>query len=175
MLRPLLAVLALALCALQAIAIPINILPAVAQDQTQLAIMPPLPNVASSAPSAPPVLHDKRYYYPETQPDEDELEAFLKEKSMREAGFVSAPPAQSTQFLLKQKVHNSLPDADADAPIAVPMHPSTLSSPTSSARAIITYRWENISGDLWPPFSFFVVASALVCMFTIVRGIRSKT
>lgn len=171
MLRLLLAV--LALCALQAIAIPINILPSVAQDQTQLAIMPPVPNVASSAPSAPPVLHDKRYFYPETQPDEDELEAFLKEKSMREAGFVSAPPAQSTQFSLKQKLHNSLPDADA--PIAVPMHPSTLSSPKSSARAIITYRWENMSGDLWPPFSFFIVASALVCMFTIVRGMRSKT
>lgn len=174
----------LALCAFQDIAVasPIKNLPTVAHELPQLPISPPMPNDALSTPSTTPPQHDKRYYYPETLPDEDELEAVLKEQSLREAGFVSAP-AQSAQFSLKQKqkqtqtqtqsqkLHNS---PDAEPPIPEPMHPSPQTSPKSAGRAIITYRWEKVP-DLWPPFSFFFIASALVCMFTILRGVRSKT
>jgi len=168
--------LALLLFAIHSAAIAIPKVPN--SDSSQIAI--PAPEKAASFASPANQIHDKRYYYPETLPDEDELEVLLREKSMREAGFVSTSSVSSvpknTQLSRKQKLHKSLPDSDA--PIPVPAHPSSAYLDFESREmghfAVITYRWGH-APVLWPPFGFFVVCSVVVCFFTILRGIRAKT
>jgi hypothetical protein len=167
--------LALLLFAIHSVAIAI---PKISSpDSVQTAI--PTPEKAASFASPAHQLLTKRYYYPETLPDEDELEVLLREKSMREAGFVSTSSAsfapEKPQLSQKQKLHKPLPDSDA--PIPVPTHPNNayLDSESGEGQSSkIKYRWEHVP-VLWPPFGFFVVASVVVCFFTILRGVRSKT
>ncbi|KAJ5851545.1 uncharacterized protein N7529_010930 [Penicillium soppii] len=169
--------LALLLFAIHSAAIAIPKVPSDAS--VQIAII--APEKAGSFPPPTSQIHEKRYYYLETVPDEDELEVLLKEKTMREAGFVSTSPEsstpQSTHFSQKQKLHNSPPDPEA--PITSPMHPSAgvhldSGSREQPHRLVITYRWEHAT-ILWPPFGFFVVGSAVVCFVTILRSVRAKT
>ena len=138
--------LTLALCILHVLAIPIQIL---SPETTQLAIQAP------SVQPVPPT-HDKRYYYPETLPDEDELESLhkAKEQAMREAGLSSPKSEMKTQ--MQMQMHNS----DVDAPITVPVHP------VLDSRSLPIYHC--------PPWEFFFVASGVVCAFTIIRGIRKS-
>lgn len=71
-------------------------------------------------------------------------------------------------------VHNSdagdaNANADSDAPIAVPVHPSA-----HLCRSLRMYHWQDATAFL-PQWQFFALASAVVCVFTIIRGIGSKT
>jgi hypothetical protein len=169
------------LFAIQSTAIPILTQPN--PDSTQLAIT--ATTSTPTAPKAPSSYHeikyDKRYYYPETLPDEEEIDALLREKSMREAGFVTSSPSSSPQnqnalHFSQKQLQQSLPHPGAPGSA----HPSTNPSahlrpdPRGTRYAVITYRWEN-SMTYWPPLLFFILMSAVVCLHTIVRGIRAKT
>jgi hypothetical protein len=166
--------LTLLLFAIQSAAIAI---PKVASsDSVQIAIVP---DKAASSPSPATQILNSRYYYPETLPDEDELEVLLRERILREAGFVSTPSAsfapENTQLSQQQKLHKSLPELEA--PISVPEHPDNAYSDSESdegCSSVITYRWAH-EPALWPPVGFFVVGSVVVCVVTIVRGVRAKT
>ena len=147
------------------------------------AIAIPTPEHTPSFSSPANQIHDKRFYYPETLPDEDELEVLLIEKSMRETGFVSTSSAssspQSVQLAPKQKLHKSRPDPDVPNP--VPMHPSSVyleyldsESHDMGHSDVIPYRSDYASA-MCLPFGIFVVCSVFVCFLTITRGVLAKT
>lgn len=166
--------LALLLFAVQSTAIAIP--KTTSSGSVQIAIVP---EKTASSPSPATQILNRRYYYPETLPDEDELEVLLREKILREAGFVSTPSVsftpENTQSPQQQKLHTSL--SDLEAPIPVPEHPDNAYSDSESdegCSSVITYRWAH-EPALWPPVGFFVVGSVVVCVVTIVRGVRAKT
>lgn len=129
--------------------------------------LPIIQNTAiASNPSTPPELHDKRFFFPETLPDQDELEIALKDTAMREAGFIPSSkrePGLGSDPQNPAKLQKSLPDADAKigtgASAQKPCNwPTYIEAVTSES-------------PIWPPFWFFVVGAAIVCCSTVLRGI----
>ncbi|KAJ5360718.1 hypothetical protein N7517_009909 [Penicillium concentricum] len=130
--------------------------------------------------------HNKRYYFPETLPDRDELGAMLKETAIREAGFVhSSTPSKSKSGPVhnsETELQKSLPNPDVA--IGTPAKPDRYAQDTKLKLSLShsESRLEESAVTLesndypiyWPPFGFFVVSAAIVCFFTILRGIRTK-
>ncbi|EKV10965.1 hypothetical protein Pdw03_7365 [Penicillium digitatum] len=141
-------------------------------------------------------VYNKRYDFLKTLPDEDELAAMLKETAMREAGFVfSSNPPRSTpgdrskdhKMETKTELQNLLPDPET----AIGTDASTQPQPdrdisqdtklNQSQSQLQSHRTESVMGALasddhriyWPPVGFFVVSAAIVCCFTVLRGIRA--
>ncbi|KAJ5958253.1 uncharacterized protein N7479_005403 [Penicillium vulpinum] len=141
---------------------------------------------------------NKRYYFPETLPDQDELEAMLKETAMREAGFVpsSNPPSKlqpeskhkimetETETELQLSLPNPDPAIGTDAAVkqdryahqnTKPKKSKSKSHSHSHLKDSIVDAFESDDYPIyWPPFGFFVISAAIVCFFTILRGIRAK-
>ncbi|KXG49699.1 uncharacterized protein PGRI_056670 [Penicillium griseofulvum] len=124
--------------------------------------------------------HDKRYYFPETLPDQDELEAMLKE-TMREAGFIpSSKPVTESEHKTNTELRYALPNTDAVIGTATPATPAyTQDTKLSQSQSILKEPIMAILGSdgyptYWPPFGFFVISAAIVCFFTVLRGIRAK-
>ncbi|KAJ5512249.1 hypothetical protein N7463_001801 [Penicillium fimorum] len=147
--------------------------------------------VALPTPSENPIAsnslasHNKRYYFPETLPDQDELEAILKETAMREAGFVhSSTPSNMESgpvHKMETELEKSLPNPDAAIDTA-PANPDRYTQDTklkqsyfqsSLKESLVTLESDDYP-IYWPPFGFFVVAAAIVCFFTLLKGIRAK-
>ncbi|OQE24838.1 hypothetical protein PENFLA_c009G07281 [Penicillium flavigenum] len=137
--------------------------------------------------------HSKRYYFPETIPDQDEVAAMLKETAMREAGFVpssigspSKPVPESKEHKTETELRISLPDPHAAIGTDAPANPqpdsytrqdTELSQSQSQSRlkeSVVVALGSDIYPIYWPPFGFFVVSAAIVCFFTVLRGIRAK-
>jgi hypothetical protein len=136
--------------------------------------------------------HSKRYYFPETVPDQDELAAILKETAMREAGFVPSsigPPSKpepESKHKTETELRISLPDPHAAIGTDAPANPqpdsyshqdTELSQSQSQSRlkeSVVVALESDICPIYWPPFGFFVISAAIVCFFTVVRGIRAK-
>ncbi|KAJ6185535.1 hypothetical protein N7519_006836 [Penicillium mononematosum] len=163
-------------------------------QSTQILALPtPSENPIASKSLASSNPHSKRYYFPETIPDQDEVAAMLKETAMREAGFVpssigspSKPEPESKEHNTETELRISLPDPHAaigtDAP-AIPQpdsytHQDTeLSQSQSQSRleeSVVVMLGSDIYPIYWPPFGFFVVSAAIVCFFTVLRGMRAK-
>lgn len=134
--------------------------------------------------------HNRRYYFPETLPDQDELAAMLKETAMREAGFVPSsnpsPEPESKQHKMETELQKSLPDphsaigTDAPAqPLRYTYQNTKLRQSQSQAQSrlkdsVVAALGSDIHPIYWPSFGFFVVSAAIVCFFTVLRGIRAK-
>ncbi|KAJ5795132.1 hypothetical protein N7457_001731 [Penicillium paradoxum] len=138
--------------------------------------------VSHASTNQPPQLHQKRFFFPETLPDQDELEAILRETAMREAGFIpsSKPESEPTSNQESEPAsqQKSLPNPDAKIGTAASAQPvkyklcnqaQTFSNLAEAFR--ITSEEYAI---LWPPFGVLVIGAAIVCFGTIRRGIRAK-
>ncbi|KAJ5836889.1 hypothetical protein N7447_002915 [Penicillium robsamsonii] len=128
--------------------------------------------------------YNKRYYFPETLPDQDELEAILKETAMREAGFVHSSIPSNTEsgpvHKMETELQKSLPNPDAAIGTAPAIPDSTQDTKPKQSQfqpglkqSLVTLESDDYP-IYWPPFGFFVVSAAIVCFFTILRGIRAK-
>ncbi|KAJ5165426.1 uncharacterized protein N7500_007256 [Penicillium coprophilum] len=129
--------------------------------------------------------HNKRYYFPETLPDEDELKA-IKETVMREAGFVTSSnpyPESGPMHKMETELRKAHPNPDAAIDTAAPAKPARYTQDTELKHSQFRSRLEEsetFGSDeyeypiYWPPFGFFVVSAAIVCLVTILKGIRAK-
>jgi hypothetical protein len=166
---------------------------------TPLSNSQPENSIASSSSShastnKPPQLHDKRSFFPETLPDKAELEDMLRE-TMRQAGFApsSQPELRSTsehqdsQFSLQKQKCLLNPDtgidsAGASARADMHTHWDTKLSDQVQIQSLSQFRFtETIRLYAsekhcvsWPPMGYFVVVAAIVCLCTVLRGIRAK-
>ncbi|CDM29547.1 hypothetical protein DTO013E5_5128 [Penicillium roqueforti] len=132
------------------------------------------------------ITQNNRHYFPETIPDQDELIVMLKETAMREAGFVlsSNPDPQSKEHKTETELHKSLPNpyaaigTDATAkpqPNSYPKPRQSKSKSESRVKESFVVALGSYNYPIyWPPFGFFVIAAAVVCFCTILRGIRAK-
>lgn len=140
--------------------------------------------------------YNNRYYFPETLPDQDEIAAMLKETAMREAGFIPSSNRSPSNPKPKSKDHRTetdmelrrSPDTDMDTAIGTDasaqpqpdLHTNRntkLRQSQSQPRlkeSVVTALASNDYPIYWPPFGFFVVSAAIVCFFTVLRGIRAK-
>ncbi|KUM60316.1 hypothetical protein ACN42_g6800 [Penicillium freii] len=141
--------------------------------------------------------YNNRYYFPETLPDQDELAAMLKETAMREAGFVPSsnrsPSNPNPKSNLKMETGTELrksPDTDTHTHTAIGTDASAQPQPDWHTTQNTKLRQSQSQSSLkesvvavfasddypiyWPPFGFFVVSAAIVCFFTVLRGIRAK-
>ncbi|CAI7565938.1 unnamed protein product [Penicillium palitans] len=144
--------------------------------------------------------YNNRYYFPETLPDQDELTAMLKETAMREAGFVpssNGSPSNPKPKSMDQKMETETelrksPDTDMETAIGTdasgqsqPDWHTTQNTKLRQSQAqsqsrsrlkesiVAAFASDNYPIN-WPPFGFFVVSAAIVCFFTVLRGIRAK-
>ncbi|KAJ5442819.1 hypothetical protein N7445_004570 [Penicillium cf. griseofulvum] len=127
----------------------------------------------------------KRYYFPETLPDQDELEAMLKE-TMREAGFMPSSnplnPESEPVHKMDTELQHAHPNPDTPigtATLATPDYTQDTKLRQSQSQSLLKESVMAVLGSddysiYWPPFGFFVVSAAIVCFFTILRGIRAK-
>ncbi|CAG8900196.1 unnamed protein product [Penicillium egyptiacum] len=156
-----------------------------------LALPTPYENPSSSKSLALANTHTKRYYFPETIPDQDEVAA-MKETAMREAGFVpssnrspSKPEPESKEHKMETELRNSLPDPHATIGTDASANPQPesythqdtklrKSQSQSQLKESVALALESDVPIYWPPFGFFVVSAAIVCFFTVLRGIRAK-
>lgn len=109
------------------------------------------------------------YYFPETVPDEEEIAARLS--ALREAGYL--PDTQTLQGHDQKSI--GTPDA------AIDMDPSSARpSPTQEPPSALSERdtprfsWADTIPGLFPAAWFFVFASVVVCIVTVIRGLNDK-
>ncbi|KGO45465.1 hypothetical protein PEX1_094490 [Penicillium expansum] len=160
-----------------------------------LALPTPYENSIAFKSLASTYTYNKRYYFPETLPDEDELAAMLKETAMREAGFMPSsnrspsnpkPKSNHHKTEVETELQKSLPDTDAAIGTDASAQPqpdwyiiqdTKLKQSQSLSRLKESVVAAIASDDCpiyWPSFGFFVVSAAIVCVFTVLRGIRAK-
>lgn len=107
------------------------------------------------------------YYFPETTPFDDEIEERLI--SLREAGFVKS---SSPNLNHKQPIKSiGAPDAVIDIPHASPILPDVEPSSTSQGSTTVP-TWES-SPILFPPLSVFFFVVLVVCVGTLIHGIKN--
>jgi hypothetical protein len=99
------------------------------------------------------------YYFPETVPDEDEIADRLT--AMREAGLVASERGQPPKSF-------DSPDAAIDTPRARMIPVRDLMSDLDRLEATESV-WEMLP-SLLPPFRFFVIASSIIAVLTVIRG-----
>lgn len=131
-----------------------------------------------SSPSSPPsdgpspkhLAKRRPYYFPETVPDEEEIAARLA--ALREAGYL--PQEEVAQQGHDQKSIGT-PDAAIDM-VPSSARPSPIQEPPSalSGRDVPRFIWEDSIPGLLPAAWFFVLASVVVCVATVVRGLSDK-
>ena len=133
----------------------------------------PLPSSdsASSLPSTQSNHLAKRrpYYFPETVPDEEEIAARLA--SLREAGLL--PDIQTQQGQDQKSI--GTPDA------AIDMNPTSAQpSPIQEASFVLLGRdtphsfWEAAMPAFLPAAWLFILASVIVCIATVIRGLSES-
>ncbi|CAI7625705.1 unnamed protein product [Penicillium glandicola] len=148
----------------------------------QILALPTYENpIASNSLASTNTPHTKRYYFPETLPDQDELEAMLKETSMREAGFTpssnpSKPNPETKMHKMEPELQQSLPDPDTaiGTDASDRYHNTKLRQSGSKSKAQSSLK-DSVVAALesddhtvyWPPLRFFVIAAAFVCFFTV--------
>lgn len=146
--------------------------------------------------------YNNRYYFPETLPDQDELAAMLKETAMREAGFVPSSngspsnpkPKSKDQKMGTETELRKSPDTDMETAIGTDasgqsqpdwhitqntklrqfQSQSQSQSQSRLKESIVAAFASDNYPIYWPPFGFFVVSAAIMCFFTVLRGIRAK-
>lgn len=103
------------------------------------------------------------YYFPETVPDEEEIAARLS--ALLEAGYLQGHDQKSI----------GTPDAAIDMDPSSARPSPTQESPSAlSERDTPRFSWEDTIPGLFPAAWFFVFASVIVCIVTVVRGISDK-
>ncbi|KAJ9490219.1 hypothetical protein VN97_g3046 [Penicillium thymicola] len=161
-----------------------------------LALPTPYENSITFKSPASTNTYNNRYYFPETLPDQDEIAAMLKETAMREAGFVPSSNRSPSNPKPRSKDHKmetntelrKSPDTDMDTAIgtvasALPQpdwhttQNTKLRQSQSQSRLKESVVVAFASDDYpicCPLFGFFVVSAAVVCCFTVLKGIRAK-
>lgn len=161
-----------------------------------LALPTPYENSIAFKSLTPRNTYNNRYYFPETLPDQDELAAMLKETAMREAGFVPSSNGSPSNPKPKSRDHKmetetelrKSPDTDMDTAIGTDASGQSqpdwhttqntklrqFQSQSHLKESIVTALASDNYPIYWPPFGFFVVSAAIVCFFTVLRGIRAK-
>ncbi|KAJ5251464.1 hypothetical protein N7489_001874 [Penicillium chrysogenum] len=160
---------------------------------TQVLALPTPPETPVASKSlASANTRSKRYYFPETIPDQDEVAAMLKETAMREAGFVPSSIGSPSKSVPESKdkteteLRISLPDPHAAIGTDAPANPlpdsythqdtklSQAQSQSGLKESVVVALGSDMYPIHWPPFVFFVISAAIVCFFTVLRGIRAK-
>ncbi|KAJ5381344.1 uncharacterized protein N7496_003772 [Penicillium cataractarum] len=99
------------------------------------------------------------YYFPETVPDADEITD--RSTAMREAGLLASEDGQNPKSI-------ESPDAGIDTPRARMIPVRDLMSELDRLEATESV-WEMLP-SLLPPFRFFVIASSIIAVLTVIRG-----
>ncbi|KAJ5906587.1 uncharacterized protein N7473_003503 [Penicillium subrubescens] len=99
------------------------------------------------------------YYFPETVPDENEIAD--RSTTMREAGLIASEHGQPPQSI-------ESPDAGIDIPRARMIPVRDFMSELDRLEATESV-WEMLP-TLLPPFRFFVIASSIIAVLTVIRG-----
>jgi hypothetical protein len=99
------------------------------------------------------------YYFPETVPDENEIADRMA--TMREAGLIASEHGQPPKSI-------ESPDAGTDTPRARMIPVRDFMSEFDRLEATESV-WEMLP-TLLPPFRFFVMASSIIAVLTVIRG-----
>lgn len=100
------------------------------------------------------------YYFPETVPDADEITD--RSTAMQEAGLLASEYGQNSPKSIES------PDAGIDTPRARMIPERDLMSELDRLEATESV-WEMLP-SLLPPFRFFVIASSIIAVLTVIRG-----
>ncbi|KAJ5775298.1 uncharacterized protein N7511_000309 [Penicillium nucicola] len=178
--------------AASAAAIPIS--PSVAPDIQQEISIPSIKasptNQAAlwdSSVRDPPIDKRSPYYFPETVQDDQDLEneIALRETAMREAGFVLSssrllPEVQKSSRRPVSGLNAGIDAASGDRASPASYRFKDSDSKLAAQGGLIeeltkaAYEASEDERVLFPPFGFLVIAAAVVCLITILRGTRSK-
>lgn len=111
---------------------------------------------------------------------------------MREAGFVPSSIGSPSKSVPESKdkteteLRISLPDPHAAIGTDAPANPlpdsythqdtklSQAQSQSGLKESVVVALGSDMYPIHWPPFVFFVISAAIVCFFTVLRGIRAK-
>ncbi|KAJ5602625.1 hypothetical protein N7537_005581 [Penicillium hordei] len=160
-----------------------------------LALPAPYQNSMAFKSHASTNTYNHRYYFPEILPDQDEIAAMLKETAMREAGFVPSSNRSPSNPKPNSKDHKmetdtglrKSPETGMDPAIgrdATQPHPDWRTNQNTKLRqtlsqsrlkeSVVAALASNDYPIYWRPFEFIVVSAAIVCFFTVLKGIRAK-
>lgn len=103
------------------------------------------------------------YYFPETVPDEDEIAD--RTTAMREAGLIASEHSQPPK---SKSIEIETPDAATDTPRARMIPVRDLMSELDRLEATGSV-WEMLP-SLLPPLRFFVIASSIIAVLTVIRS-----
>jgi hypothetical protein len=107
------------------------------------------------------------YYFPETVPDEDEVADRIT--ALREAGLIASEHGQHPKSESEPKsIEIETPDAGIDAPRARTSPVRDWMAELDRLEATESV-WEMMP-SLLPPLRFFVLASSIIAVLTVIRG-----
>lgn len=107
------------------------------------------------------------YYFPETVPDEDEVADQIT--ALREAGLIASEHGQHPKSESEPKpIEIETPDAGIDAPRARTSPVRDWMAELDRLEATESV-WEMMP-SLLPPLRFFVIASSIIAVLTVIRG-----
>ena len=107
------------------------------------------------------------HYFPETVPDEDEVAD--RTTALREAGLVASEHGQHPKSESEPKpIEIETPDAGIDAPRARTSPVRDWMAELDRLEATESV-WQMVP-SLLPPLRFFVVASSIIAVLTVIRG-----